>query len=200
MEYQNENQINLHQHIEQEREMPVNEGNPNSSLHPPAYNTKGTIPSSPQMIEDYKVYAGFWMRFWAYLIDLLIISSISNILIHSVLAPFGVKDTGGMFSIHHILSAIIFYSYFVFMTKYFSQTLGKMIFGLKVIPIKGEKLTWSTVLFREWIGRYISVTIILLYLVVIFLPKKQGLHDVFSDTAVIHERVILKEPVITYKY
>ena len=43
-------------------------------------------------------------------------------------------------------------------------------------------------MFREWIGRFISGTIIILYVVVGFLPKKQGIHDLFADTTVIHER------------
>jgi uncharacterized RDD family membrane protein YckC len=49
-------------------------------------------------------------------------------------------------------------------------------------------LTWDTVLFREWIGRFISASIWILYAIVAFLPKKQGLHDLFADTAVVHER------------
>jgi uncharacterized RDD family membrane protein YckC len=61
-----------------------------------------------------------------------------------------------------------------------------MVFGLKVIDLKNNELTWGTILFREWIGRFISATIIIGYIIVAFLPKKQGLHDIFTDTTVIH--------------
>jgi uncharacterized RDD family membrane protein YckC len=91
-----------------------------------------------------------------------------------------------MFSPVSISSAVIFYLYFVLMTKFFNQTLGKMVFGLKVINLDQERLTWGTVLFREWIGRFISATIVIGYIIVAFLPKKQGLHDLFTDTTVIH--------------
>jgi uncharacterized RDD family membrane protein YckC len=72
------------------------------------------------------------------------------------------------------------------MTKYFNQTIGKMVFGIKVIDLKNDKLTWGTILFREWIGRFISATVVIGYIIVAFLPKKQGLHDLFTETSVIH--------------
>ena len=62
-----------------------------------------------------------------------------------------------MFAPISIASAVIFYLYFVLMTKFLRQTLGKMVFGLKVVDLKKNGLSWGTVLFREWIGRFISV-------------------------------------------
>lgn len=138
--------------------------------------------------EDKTDYAGFWMRFWAYLADLVIIGSVNRIVIYPVLRFTDIPLHGGFFSTVNICTAITFYIYFVLMTKYYKQTLGKMIFGLKVIPLKKEQLTWDTILFREWIGRFISASFIPLYVLVAFLPNKQGLHDLFADTAVVHER------------
>lgn len=133
-------------------------------------------------------YAGFWMRFWAYLLDLIVIGSINRIIINPIFRFFDLSLTdSGMFAAHSIATAITYYLYFVLMTKFFQQTLGKMVFGLKVIDLTGGSLTWSTILFREFIGRFISKVIIVGFLLVAFLPKKQGLHDVFADTTVIHE-------------
>jgi uncharacterized RDD family membrane protein YckC len=138
--------------------------------------------------ENYTVrYAGFWMRFWAYLLDLVVVGSIVRLLIKPIfrLLDIPLSETN-MFAPVSISSAVIFYLYFVLMTKYLNQTLGKMVFGLKVVDLKNNQLTWGTILFREWIGRFISVTIIFGYIIVAFLPKKQGLHDLFTDTTVIH--------------
>jgi uncharacterized RDD family membrane protein YckC len=76
------------------------------------------------------------------------------------------------------------------MTKYFKQTIGKMVFGLKVVDIElSGQLSWSTVIFREVIGKFISKTIFFIgFLVVAFSPKNQGIHDMFADTSVIMER------------
>jgi len=142
--------------------------------------------------KDVKVeyrYAGFWMRFWAYLLDLLIIASLNGILVYPILRVLDIKTSDpSMFAPVSILTAVVFYGYFVFMTKFFGQTLGKMIFGLKVISLGDQKLSWSTIMFREWIGRFISGSILILYIVVAFLPRRQGIHDIFADTTVVHER------------
>lgn len=142
---------------------------------------------SKQNSEQSFRYAGFWMRFWAYVLDLIVIGSIERLLVKPLfrfleipLAEFN------MFAPISIASAIIFYLYFVLMTKFFNQTLGKMVFGIKVVDLKNDQLSWGTILFREWIGRFISATIVIGYIIVAFLPKKQGLHDLFTDTSVIH--------------
>jgi uncharacterized RDD family membrane protein YckC len=133
-------------------------------------------------------FAGFWMRFWAYLLDLIVIGSIDRLLIKPIFRLLDVPllETN-LFAPISIATAITFYAYFVLMTKFFGQTLGKMVFGLKVIGLGEEHLSWKTILFREWIGRFISSTIVIGYIITAFLPKKQGLHDLFSDTSVIHE-------------
>ncbi|WP_312095624.1 RDD family protein [Niallia sp.] len=158
--------------VDWKEQTPVAEGN--------IIDTLGEVPYD---------YAGFWMRFWAYLADLIIVSSVNRILIYPVLRILDVPlHESSIFSTVNICTAVTFYLYFVLMTLFLKQTLGKMIFGLKVVPINKERLTWDTVLFREWIGRFISASFIILYALVAFLPKKQGIHDLFADTTVVHDR------------
>lgn len=134
-------------------------------------------------------YAGFWMRFWAYLLDLIVIGSLNRILIYPIFRALDLDlNAISIFAPVSIVTAVTFYAYFVLMTKFTGQTLGKMAFGLKVVNLKGNSLSWGTILFREWIGRFISTTIWITYAIVAFLPKKQGLHDLFSDTTVVHEK------------
>jgi uncharacterized RDD family membrane protein YckC len=134
-------------------------------------------------------YAGFWMRFWAYLLDLAVVGSINRLIIYPLFRFFDISvDSTNMFSPIEIATTVIFYLYFVLMTKYFQQTLGKMVFGLKVIDMRSQPLTWSTVFFREVIGKFISKFILFIgFLFVAFSEKKQGLHDQIADTTVVHE-------------
>lgn len=133
-------------------------------------------------------HAGFWMRLWAYLLDLVVIGSLNRLLVYPIFRALGLPFADkGFLEPAGIAAAIIFYLYFVLMTKYFGQTLGKMVFGLRVVPLEDTSLSWGTVLFREWIGRFISGFIMAAYIVVAFLPKKQGLHDLFAGTTVVHE-------------
>jgi uncharacterized RDD family membrane protein YckC len=138
--------------------------------------------------------AGFWMRFWAYLIDLLLISAVTSILVKPIFLLIGLETTETVwYAPYAIISAVFFYAYFVLMTKFFGQTVGKMILGLRVISLKEDHLSWGTLLFREWIGRFISVTILPLYWIVGFTKLKQGIHDFVADTTVIHEQTYRKQ-------
>ncbi|MGP4039704.1 RDD family protein [Gracilibacillus sp. D59] len=138
-----------------------------------------------------KRYAGFWMRFWAYLVDLIIVFSINGIL----LVPLKFINDGfsmelGYWTITGIIGSIVFYLYFLLMTKYFNQTLGKMIFGLRVIREDSQSLRWSDLLFREVVGRFIHRVFfitVFLYLFVAFGAQKQGIHDMIGNTRVVIE-------------
>lgn len=141
--------------------------------------------------------AGFWIRFWAFLLDGFIISAVGGILVNPIfyLMDWSLSDTVWYAPIS-IITAILYYSYFVLMTKFFGQTLGKMVFGLRVISLKHDKLTWSDVLFRDWIGRIINNVFMPLYILVVILPENQGLHDYFADTTVVHEKVFIEKDVV----
>lgn len=145
-------------------------------------------------------FAGFWTRFWAYVIDLMMVSAVSGIFIKPIFRVFDIKIANPsflLFSSYKVVIFILFLTYFALMTKFFSQTIGKMIMGIKVVQKDGGKLSWGTILFREVIGRFISKLLTLPYLLVIFMPKKEALHDFFADTFVIHEQSYVKEVIET---
>lgn len=162
-----------------------------------AITETGVVQPEGKQFEEVMFYerkpAGFWVRFWAYVIDLLIISAATSILLKPVFALLGIDTaTDAWYAPFAVLSAVLFYSYFVLLTKFFSQTVGKMIFGIRVVPLKKDSLDWGTLIFREWIGRFISVTILPLYFIVGFTSLKQGVHDFFADTTVVHEESFRK--------
>ncbi|GIO25601.1 RDD family protein [Ornithinibacillus bavariensis] len=137
-------------------------------------------------------YAGFWMRFWAYFIDVLVIFSLNGIL----LSPFkfindGIAISIGFWTVTGIVGSIVFYAYFLLMTKFLGQTIGKMILGIRVIREDEKPLRWSDLIFREVVGRFIYrvfTILMLLYVVVGFTEQKQGLHDMIGNTRVVFDR------------
>lgn len=139
--------------------------------------------------------AGFWMRFWAFLLDSIVISAIIGVSIKPVFALMNWNVASDVwYAPMTILSGIIFYAYFVLMTKFFKQTLGKMTFGIKVEKDDGEALDWMTVLFREGVGRFINGTLLYLpYLIVAFSPNNKSIADYFADTVVVHENIFTKD-------
>ena len=150
-------------------------------------------PQAKEMVMETKT-AGFWMRFWAYIVDLLVIGAVTSIVIKPVFYLLDARaEQYAWYAPFTIISAIIFYGYFVCMTKYLGQTVGKMIFGLRVIADDGGELTWSAVVFREWIGRFICVKTVTFYVLVAVVPNNKGLHDLIADTVVIHEGTFLRK-------
>lgn len=145
--------------------------------------------------------AGFWVRFWAYTIDLIVIASIGGLVFKPIFRVFDISVSNPsflFFSTYKVTMLIVLLLYFLLMTKYLQQTVGKMILGIKVVNQKDAPLTWSDLLFREVIGRFISKLLVFPYLLVAFTTKKEALHDIFADTYVVHESVYEKKVDFEY--
>lgn len=140
---------------------------------------------------DY-VFAGFWIRLFAYLVDLLIVQALVGILIKPIFALGGISMLGNNpLTLFGFLQLLILVGYFMLTTKYTNgQTVGKMIFGIRVVCFKEENLSWQTVLIREGVGRYIGKTVAVIYLVAAFQSKKQHLIDLLCDTSVVTENSV----------
>lgn len=157
-------------------------------------NSKGNNDFSlPTTLKDYLIfsknfYAGFWIRLIAYIIDLIVVAALGGLL---NTFSFGLLNRELYFPIlgENALSYVVaMFSYFVLMTYYFSQTLGKMIMKIKVETNKGTKLKISDVLYREVIGRLLTTALFnIAYIAVVFTDKKKGLHDYIADTVVVKE-------------
>nr|WP_313955603.1 RDD family protein [Staphylococcus argensis] len=90
-----------------------------------------------------QIYAGFGIRLVSFIIDVLIIHGLQRL----ILAPLNhfthIPDWKlwiNYFSVDHLVKALIFYLYFVLLTKCFKQTLGKMICNIRVERVDREAL------------------------------------------------------------
>lgn len=149
--------------------------------------------SLPTTMEDYiklskNFYAGFWVRFVAYLIDMIVIYAIASLL---NTFSFGLLNKRLDFPIlgeESLSYVIVMFTYFIAMTYFFSQTLGKMIMKVKVETNKGDKLSLADVVYRELIGRLLTIFLAYIpYIAVAFTNKRKGLHDFIADTVVVKE-------------
>jgi len=141
-----------------------------------------------------KKFAGFGIRLLAFILDAVVISSILNIIprFHSenLLSNLSsnLKTSSDFSSLfYNNLQVIVQTIYSVIMLKYYGATLGKMALKIKVTEKNGQ-LTWVSIIIRETIGKFISGIILGIgYLMVLWNPKKQALHDKIADTYVILE-------------
>lgn len=141
-------------------------------------------------------YAGFWIRFVASLIDGLVlgiplfcIQMFINLLIlvpamgnESQMAAANITAVfvNGLFS---LIATIIYY---VLMESSKKQaTIGKMIFGIKVVDENGGRISVGRAIGR-YFGKYLSGMIFYIgYIMAAFTKEKRALHDFIAKTYVV---------------
>jgi uncharacterized RDD family membrane protein YckC len=149
-------------------------------------------------------YGGFWRRFFAFLIDEVILYFISLILFLIGLLALGLKGEMmgrvlssiedpargiGLFALLYIAASLLAgMIYFTGFHGIAGRTPGKMLLGLRVIQASGDPMT-PGIAFLRWVGYLISGPPFCLgFLWVAFDGRKQGWHDKIAATLVIRWR------------
>jgi uncharacterized RDD family membrane protein YckC len=152
-------------------------------------------------------YAGFWMRFLAYLIDYIIIYCAQAFLVVPVLGIIGLNfashaassddmssgDIVAMVmtivaaaSAMALLIFILQVLYFSFMeSSKYQGTVGKIALGLIVTDTNGGKLDFGKALVRNLCKIISSLILCIGYIMAGFTDKKQALHDMIASTLVV---------------
>lgn len=139
-------------------------------------------------------YGGFWIRVVAAIID--------GVLLRVVVAPVGMVFgglgmAGMMTGLPHAglgllgggvtLMLLVFGSwlYGAFMeSSSYQATVGKMIFGMKVTDLYGNRISFERATGRHF-AKWLSGLILCIgYIMVGFTERKQGLHDLLAGTLV----------------
>lgn len=145
-------------------------------------------------------YAGFGIRLLAWLIDTILLSIVGGVLAGILVVTGTTRGTENIVGytnvLSNLLSLIISFVYFVFLQAKYGQTLGKKVMNIKVVTASGGTPSMLTFFLREIIGKFISALIIMIgYLMVLWDPKKQALHDKIAGTYVVKIRNKVQQPV-----
>ena len=137
-------------------------------------------------------YGGFWNRFVACLIDLVLIGVIIFIVVDVIYHVLGGSDIVAGGTIENVLSflfLILDWLYFAIMESSAKQgTLGKMAVGLVVTDKRGKRLTFGRATGR-YFAKWISGKILIIgYIMAAFTEKKQALHDIIAGTMMVYQR------------
>src|SRR6195256_2183771 len=139
-------------------------------------------------------YGGFWIRVVAAIIDAIIL----RIVVAPVGMIFGGLGMAGMMSgIPHrglgflgsgiTIILLIFGSWLyeaLMESSSYQATLGKMIFGMKVTDIYGNRISFERATGRHF-AKWLSTMILGIgYIMVGLTERKQGLHDLLAGTLV----------------
>ena len=138
-----------------------------------------------QTVTGTTIYAGFWRRVAAVLLDGLILGIIEvpiTLLLVGADAysePTRVRPTSGLFT-------AIGWLYFALMESSPKQaTVGKMSLGIVVTDLDGRRVTFGRATGR-YFAKFLSLLILGIgFLMVAFTERKQGLHDILAKTLVV---------------
>ncbi|HMP98290.1 MAG TPA: RDD family protein [Cyclobacteriaceae bacterium] len=152
-------------------------------------------------------YAGFWLRFVAYVIDYIIIYVVQSFLILPILGVMGITVAtqaqnmdamseaeifamvgafiAAMGTVILISTALSVLYYSLMEASKYQATLGKLALGLKVTDTNGNKIDFVKALIRN-LGKILSAFILMIgYIMAGFTDKKQALHDIIASTLVV---------------
>ncbi len=151
------------------------------------------------------VYAGFWKRAAAYLIDGTVVGiagAIVGVIIGGIIgAAFrigGGPESAGLIAIQavvQVVSLVLTACYYAYFHSSSNQaTLGKMAIGIKVVNNDGEPIS-----FMRGFGRYFALLLSCLtlgigLLMAAFTERKRTLHDMISGTLVVDRWAFTDQP------
>jgi uncharacterized RDD family membrane protein YckC len=140
---------------------------------------------------------GFLLRGLAFLTDQLVLLFILTIFITAGFAGLGFGGPGGGREISFLkqarvlvpallpLSIVLGLTYFSFFHAAWGQTIGKMIFGLRVIQTDGEPLSFSRGLARSCAYMLSAIPLGVGFLWVALSAEKKAWHDLILGTRVV---------------
>jgi len=124
------------------------------------------------------VYAGFWQRLLALLVDGVVLNTAGFILasVFEINDEYSVTGTSGLFT----------WIYYALMESSATQaTLGKMAVGLKVCDENGNRISFLNATGRYFAKILSAIILFIGFIMVAFDERKQGLHDKLARTLVI---------------
>lgn len=138
------------------------------------------------------VFAGFWMRFLAKVIDNMILQFVFTILQLALgsLIGFGMGGASDAvllttFAFAYLIGIAVSASYSIFFNGKYSATPGKMILKLKVVTADGQNLTYGKATGRFFAELLSGFTLSIGYIIAGFDEEKRALHDRICNTRVI---------------
>lgn len=134
------------------------------------------------------MYAGFWRRVVAAILDGLVVSIVT---VPLTLALGGGDDIGsgsGMYSspAASSISIVLGWLYAALMESSSKQaTLGKMAMGIIVTDLAGRRIGFGKATGRHFAKILSALILGIGFLMVAFTQRKQGLHDILAGTLVV---------------
>jgi uncharacterized RDD family membrane protein YckC len=147
-------------------------------------------------------FAGFWLRFVAMIIDIIVLGVAGSILTF----PFAVSMGTGMFMRGRpprpeevfeffgglwrvvLIRMVLNWLYYAFLeSSAWQGTLGKKALGLEVTDLSGQRISFGRATGRHFAKIISSIILFIGFIMAGFTEKKQALHDMIAGCLVIRK-------------
>jgi len=175
---------------------------PVPNQYPPAYVPPAQAAWQPSARPPV-AYAGFWLRFVAFIIDAIVLHFIFTIVTLPFIASMGVRGImrghmpmspeeliplmRGLFHIFLIRTGLNWLYYALLESSAWQATLGKKALGLEVTDMQGMRISFGRATGRFFAKIISSIILCIGFIMIGFTEKKQGLHDMIAGTLVIRK-------------
>ena len=151
-------------------------------------------------------YGGFWIRFLARIIDVILLGVINAIVRFPLMLMFGLGTMGmrglgegrgglvfgpammGVVGLSALIGIALGAAYEVYFLSAQGATPGKMALGLRVIRPDGGPISPMLALGRHFALWISGIILMIGYIMAAFDPEKRALHDRICETRVIYSR------------
>jgi uncharacterized RDD family membrane protein YckC len=170
----------------------------------PAYSTPGQAAWQAPPARAGVAYAGFWLRFVAFIIDAIVLYFVRMIVTLPFAASMG-RGMRGMMTgrppnaedllpLMHVMFRVMLISvvlqwlyYALLESSAWQGTLGKKALGLEVTDLDGNRISFGRATGRFFAKFISALTLMIGYIMAGFTEKKQALHDMIAGTLVIRK-------------
>lgn len=147
-------------------------------------------------------YAGFWLRFVAFIIDAIVLGFIGFAITIPFMAsiPLGTFMHGGpprpedwaplvgMFGRLALARFVINWLYYALLeSSAWQATLGKKALGLEVTDLQGRRISFGRASGRFFAKILSTIILFIGFFMIGFTSRKQGLHDIIAGTLVLRK-------------
>ena len=134
------------------------------------------------------MYAGFWRRFAAAILDLIILvvpMFVLGIVVALVTGPKSQATAAADLS-----TIVVLYLYCAIMESSPKQaTLGKLAFGMRVVDLGGERISFFRASARFFAKIFSLLSLMVGYLLIVMTVRRQALHDIVASCLVVNREV-----------
>jgi uncharacterized RDD family membrane protein YckC len=173
---------------------------PGGTVYAPPAQAGWQAPAAPAAV----AYAGFWLRFVAFIIDALVLYFVGIIVTLPFAASMGMGMRGmmngrppnieGMLPFIHamirltLIRTVLNWLYYSLLeSSAWQATLGKKALGLEVTDLDGNRIRFGRATGRFFAKIISSIILGIGYIMAGFTEKKQALHDILAGTLVIRK-------------